>query len=582
MSLNIRVCAIVIFIVNIVNGDVIVETTSGKVAGREVESILPNEKYYSFLGIPYAKPPTDKLRFMPPVPHPAWDDILPTKVEKKQCSQFNLPLRNLKQYGYFGDENCLHLSIHTPKEPINNNLDLPVIVFLHNDHFKMSYNGTKSFGPDFLMKENVILVTISHRLGSLGFLAFEDKLLPGNNGIRDVVLALNWIKDNIKNFGGDPSKVTLMGHKAGAVIVDILLHSPKGKDLFSGVILQSETSFSSMYFDEHPKKRAIELSDHLEQKATTSESLLQRLSDVPALKLTEAELYAVHADEPRSIQRGIVPFGPVVESENPESIISMLPESNKNDLPVPIMIGFNSREGIALSSRYLHNPNYLTYADKDFLMLFPIRVGYTFKLHDKLYEKAVQEIKDFYFDEGYVKVTNPSEYITYMGDVTHFYHIDYTVRTYANISSKPIYYYMFDYSGELNFRKKSILEDSLSIEGTWGASGDDDLCYVFVCHPYKKVYKKILESDDSEELKVLQNMVKYITNFAKTGNPTPPGSPINWKPVTKENRQCLIISEEPRMQNNIYEDKVSFWDNFIEKYRQLAVDGVVKDVHEEL
>lgn len=64
MSMNVRVCIIVLFVVNIVNGDVIVETTSGKVAGRQVESILPDEKYYSFLGIPYAKPPTDKLRFM--------------------------------------------------------------------------------------------------------------------------------------------------------------------------------------------------------------------------------------------------------------------------------------------------------------------------------------------------------------------------------------------------------------------------------------------------------------------------------------------------------------------------------------
>lgn len=65
-------------------------------------------------------------------------------------------------------------------------------------------------------------------------------------------------------------------------------------------------------------------------------------------------------------------------------------------------------------------------------------------------------------------------------------------------------------------------------------------------------------------------------------NPTPPGSSNDWKPATKENRQCMIISDEPRMQNNIYENKVTFWDNFIEKYRQLAVNGVVKDVHEEL
>ncbi|XP_026493288.2 esterase E4-like [Vanessa tameamea] len=569
---------LVIYFANYVIGNVIVDTKSGKVEGKEVNSIIPNKKYYSFLSIPYAQAPIGELRFKAPVPHPGWSDVLEAKKEKKHCAQHNLPIRQIKTYGFCGVEDCLHLNIHTPNLPDNKNSKLPIIVFLYNENFKVSYNATKEYGPDFLMNEDVILVTINHRLGALGFVSFEDELIPGNNGIRDVILALRWIKDNISYFAGDPLKVTLMGNSGGAAIVDILLHSPKAKGLFSAAIMQSDSSFNPLYFDENPKKRAISLTETLEDKATTSASFIERLSEVPAMKITDSEFYVIHADEARAIQRGILPFGPVAEIEHDDAIITKIPEKNPVELPVPVMIGFNSRQSMELNSRYLHSPQYLTFADRDFLILFPKRVDYHFQIHDEVYNKAIEEIKNFYFDEGYIKVSRPGQYLSYIGDILNFYHIDYTVRTYTNTSSTPIYYYMFDYSGELNFRKKMILEDTINFDGTWGASLGDELCYLFVCNKWRKQYKKLLENEDSEEIKVLQNMVKMVTDFAKTGNPTPPGSEFTWKPATKENRECLVISDELKIVSKLYDDKIKFWDEFIEKYGKMAVDGVVKDV----
>lgn len=426
-----------------------------------------------------------------------------------------MPQRSVKSYGFTGDEDCLHLSIHTPQLPSNQNM-LPVIVFLFNEHFRVSYNATKEYGNDFFMKEDVIIVTMNYRLGALGFVSYEDEVLPGNNGIRDVILALNWIKENIINFGGDPSKVTLMGNYGGGVIVDILLHSPKANGLFSAAIMQSETSWHPLYITPNPKKRAIALTEELKDKATTSESFLQRMSSVSAFKITESELLSTDADEARAFQRGVVEFGPVLEIEHEDAIITKVPD-DPIKLPVPVMIGFNSREAIEQSERYLHMPSFLTYADRDFVFLFPRKVNYHFKINDNIYYKAIEEIKDFYFEEGYVKISKPGEYMTYVGDTTSFYPIDYTIRKYTNTSDTPVYYYMFDYSGELNFRKKKILEDALTLEGTWGASVGDELCYLFVCQPHRKVYKKLLESGDSEEIKVLRTMVKLITDFAKTG-----------------------------------------------------------------
>lgn len=458
-----------------------------------------------------------KFRFslQPPKPHPGWTETLNAKKEKKPCAQLNFPIRHIENYGYCGDEDCLHLSIHTPKP--TNDANLPVIVFLYNELFKVSYNASRDYGPDFFMKEDVLIVTVHHRIGSLGFLSFEDDLLPGNNGLRDVILALKWLKENVNSFGGDPSKVTLMGNHDGAGLADVLLHSPKAKGLFSKAILQSGTSWNAMYFGGKARERAIAFSKVLEQDATTSSFLLKRLADVDSLTLTDSEHLSVHADEARAIQRGVFTFGPVIEHDHQDAVITKLPDDNPIDIDIPVMIGYNSREAIEMSDRYLQKPQYLTFADRDFLVLFPIRSNYYFNLHDSIYNNAIDDIKKFYFEDGYVKVRKPGEYLTYIGDIMSFYAIDYTVRKYTNESKSDVYYYMFDYSGELNLRKRMALENALTMDGTWGATIGDELCYLFVCNKIRKVYKKLLEDEESEEIKVLRNMVRMWANFAKSG-----------------------------------------------------------------
>ncbi|XP_013187492.2 esterase E4 [Amyelois transitella] len=564
-------------IVVIVNGDIIVETESGKIAGVEVKSIINNEKYYSFMGIPYAEPPVGKLRFMPPKPHPGWSDILKAKKEKKPCAQQNLSIRSREKYGFCGTEDCLYLSIHTPRLPNDQPLDLPVIVFLYNENFKMSHNSSKEFGPDFFMNEDVIIVTIQHRVGVLGFLSFEDELLPGNNGIRDVILAVNWIKQNIKYFGGNSDKITLMGSDGGGVIVDILLHSPKAKGLFSGAIIQGTTSWGSSFFNGDGKKRAMALAEKLERPAKTSTSLLKVFDDFSSEILTENEDYAVHADEPRAKQIGVISFGPIIEHDHPDAIITKLPDESEINIDIPIMIGRNSREGIELCERYYKRPQFLTFADRDLLLVFPIRVNYHFEVTHNKYFEVIKELKDYFFEEGYVRVGGMSEYVTYLTDMLGMYPLDYTVKQYVNASKAPVYYYTFDYSGEFNYRKQLALKDAATIDGTWGATISDDLCYLFVCKPIKKAYVQALKEEDSDDMKVLRHMVKMWTNFAKTRDPNPSGGDFKWTPATKENRDTLLINEDPEMKKKINDEIVTFWDNFIEKYRNLAVDGVIKD-----
>lgn len=429
----------------------------------------------------------------------------------------NLPIRPVKKYGFCGQDDCLTLSIHTPKLPSNEELSMPVIVFLYNEHFKVTHNASRDFGPDFIVKEDVVLVTINHRVGSLGFLAFEDEKLPGNNGIRDVLMALKWLQQNVDKFGGDPYRVTLMGVDGGAALVDVLLTSRKAKGLFSKAILQSGTAWNPVFMPTSPKEKATAFAKVLEKTAVTSSNLLAELSSLSSMEIVSQDSVSVDADEGRRTQMATVPFGPVVEPDHPDAIITHLPDEGPIDIDIPVMIGYNSREGIEINERFLRKPQYLTFADRDFLLIIPVRSDFHFELNSKIYFQAVDEVKEFYFDEGYVKISKPGEYLTYTADVLSFYPIDYAVRKYVNESSSSVYYYTFDYSGELNMRKNQVVDSALTMEGTWGAATGDELCYLFVCKPIKKLYKKVLEDEDSEELKVIRNMVKLWTNFAKSG-----------------------------------------------------------------
>lgn len=391
-----------------------------------------------------------------------------------------------------------------------------MVVFV-NEQFRFATNISKELGPDFFMKENVIIVSVNYRLASLGFLSMEDDLLPGNNGLRDVILALKWIRENIHNFGGNPNKVTLMGQQEGAALVEILLHSPKAKGLYHGAIMQSGTMWNSMLFTGKARERTIEFSKQMEEDATTTTFMLKRFADVSAEKLLESEHMAVHADEARAIQRGIIPFGPVIEHNHPEAIISKLPEEGPININVPVMIGYTSREGLEMNKSFFVKPQWLTFADRDFLVMMPIRTGFHFTINDKIYFRGINDIKKFYFEEGYIKNSNPGEYITYMSDVLSFYPIDYAVRKYSNESKSDVFYYTFDFNGELNMRKIDAIKEAKSFDGSWGATVGDDLCYLFVCKNIKKAYKKVMEEEDSEEMQVLNNMVRMWANFAKTG-----------------------------------------------------------------
>lgn len=132
------------------------------------------------------------------------------------------------------------------------------------------------YGPDYLLTENVILVTFNYRLGVLGFLNTGTEDAPGNAGLKDQILALRWTRDNIKAFGGDPNNITIGGQSAGAASVHYLTLSKLTKGLYKRAIAQSGVTLNPWSMTSNPQERAFMLAKQLNFVTNDTEKLVRK------------------------------------------------------------------------------------------------------------------------------------------------------------------------------------------------------------------------------------------------------------------------------------------------------------------
>ncbi|KAK7044275.1 Carboxylesterase 5A, partial [Halocaridina rubra] len=196
-----------------VGDPVYVDVAQGRLMGQV--RTYNNFSFNSFEGIPFAKPPVDELRFKDPVPADPWVGVLNATNAPSSCLQVVV----------LGHEDCLYLSVFTPLDSVNQSEPLPVMYFIYGGAFVTG--GSRGYrGAQPLVSKNVILVTVNYRIGVLGFLSTEDAAAPGNQGLKDQTLGLQWVQDNIAAFGGDPQRVTIFGESAGAASVHYQMLTP--------------------------------------------------------------------------------------------------------------------------------------------------------------------------------------------------------------------------------------------------------------------------------------------------------------------------------------------------------------------
>ncbi|MCC5809089.1 MAG: carboxylesterase family protein [Ectothiorhodospiraceae bacterium] len=239
-----------------------VTTTGGDLRGFEA-----NDRTWQFLGVPYARPPVGDLRWRPPELPESWAGVRDAVAWADQSAQ-DPNLEGINQGGM--SEDSLYLNITAPKDAS----DLPVMVWLHGGSFAiLSANSRMYNNPDSLTNEDVVLVTVNHRLGPFGYIAHP--LLTaesgyggsGNYGQMDLVMALQWVQDNIAAFGGDPGNVTIFGQSGGGGKVYSLMNSPQATGLFHKAIVQS--AFAPLDEDSSPN-------DSLEASEAIGEALFDR------------------------------------------------------------------------------------------------------------------------------------------------------------------------------------------------------------------------------------------------------------------------------------------------------------------
>ena len=242
-----------------------------------------------------------------------------------------------------GEEDCLYVNVYVPRTHINPIENLNVIVDIHGGGF-MALSGHIYAGPGYIMDHDVIFVTFNYRLGLLGFLSTEDDVLPGNNGLKDQVLALKWVQRNIRSFGGNPGSVTLTGASAGGVSVQLHYLSPMSTGLFHRGFSQSGCALNPYVLQGGAldKAKTIALAVGCPQTPTTE--LKKCLKEKPYQQLlNQTLLFTGYGFHP------LVVFSPVVEKGAnaflPEKPRQLLSKKHVQDLPW--MASFVEHDGYA-------------------------------------------------------------------------------------------------------------------------------------------------------------------------------------------------------------------------------------------
>nr|AAF80377.1 class C acetylcholinesterase [Caenorhabditis briggsae] len=264
-----------------------VQTKLGTVRGSETDH--GNKRVRSFLGVPFAEPPINEHRFKIPTPKRPWNGTFQANTLSPACFQG----RDSYDPSFWGSEmwnantpvseDCLYVNIWAPADAYN----LTVLVWLFGGGF---WYGSPSLllydGKELATRGNVIVVNINYRVGPFGYLYLGHDDVPGNMGMLDQQLALYWIRDHIFSFGGNPSRISLVGESAGAASIVAHLIAPASKGLFQNGILQSG-SLDNKWSMDSPKRA--------KQKSTALANLVgcnqTKITDVTeCLRNTPAQL----------------------------------------------------------------------------------------------------------------------------------------------------------------------------------------------------------------------------------------------------------------------------------------------------
>lgn len=304
-----------------------VKVEEGLVQGKSEDGLTV------YKGVPFAAPPIGDLRWQAPKPAAKWEGV-------KQADKFAPGPIQGGNPPSGKSEDCLYLNIWTPAKSSKDRI--PVLVWIYGGGFNFGSTSEATYSGEMLAKKGVVLVSISYRVGQLGFMAHPElsaespNHVSGNYGLLDMIAGLKWIQKNIAAFGGDPKMVTIFGESAGGIAVSMLCASPLAKGLFHGAISQSGGSFGPPRPTTFPGENLKRLPDAENAGATY-------VKDAGFSSI--AEMRKLSADKLPAI-RGLA--WPIIDGYViPDDQYKLYKAKKYND--VPILVGYNSDEGASFS-----------------------------------------------------------------------------------------------------------------------------------------------------------------------------------------------------------------------------------------
>jgi para-nitrobenzyl esterase len=494
-----------------------------KVTGGEVQGVA-TEGISIFKGIPFAAPPVGDLRWKEPAPVQAWTGVKKADAFGRACMQAAGAMGNTAPVS----EDCLYLNVWTPaKKPGEK---IPVIVWIYGGGFSGGSTSTSMYDGTGFAKKGVVLVSVAYRVGPFGFLAHpelsrESGKGSGNYGLEDMIAGLKWVKENIAGFGGDPAKVTIFGHSAGGMAVNMLAASPAAKGLFTRAICMSGGSFAPL---QTSNQGGIGMGvPTLKLAESTGEEFLKQLgaANIKAARAKSAE--EIQKNSGGGMGGGGLRFRPAADGNIiPNDLYSLYQARRFND--TPILVGHTSDElgsfggrGTATAAQFEKQirSQYGSHADA-ILSVYP---------HSTDAEAAKSS-------KGLSRESTFS----------------WSTWTWARMQSKQgkskafIYYY--DYHAP-------------NVDGSGHGS---DVPYAF-----QTLSGGRGGAPKPEDLKLSDAISSYWVNFAKTGDPNGPGLP-NWPAFEVNDQKAMVFDAAPSARPVPNLDKLKVFDAYISWVREEA------------
>jgi para-nitrobenzyl esterase len=500
----------------------LIETRYGKVRGYR------NDDVYTFRGIRYGASTAGANRFMPPKPPAPWAGVLDASDYGYSAPQTNaaLPssstrdpaLNNIfaASNGYRADpdesEDCLFLNVWS--KSLRQGAKRPVLVWLHGGGFSSGSGSALLYdGTNMASRSNVVVVTINHRLNVFGYthlaeIGGRDYANSGNAGQLDIILALQWVRDNIDRFGGDPNRVMIFGESGGGAKVSFMLASPPARGLFHRAVIESGPGIT-MAESASATRAAEQLLSELNIKHTG----LSRIHELSTAKVLAAYFSAMSKMSGGGIGGG--PFSPVL---TPDVLPAhpFAPVASPVGADVPVIVGWNRTEAT----------------------LFQLSDDAAFHLDDKGLDERLQtlfadrapRIKQAYMKAG----GSPSDiYFRIASDQLMGANSILLAERKAAQNKAPAYLYRFDWL-------------SPALGGRLRAPHGVEMPFVF---DNTEEAGFVITGGGPGPAKLGARMRSAWAAFAETGNPNTPKLP-RWNPYDTSTRNTMVFNDEPKSVND--------------------------------